>query len=58
MNDDDVNKTIAEEQPTETKIRRTMAHWLNIEYITLTRMLKSNSLLLTNLNRIISELKG
>ena len=41
----------------ETEIRRTIAHWLNIEYISLSRVLRNNNLLLSNLNRIISNLK-
>ena len=41
----------------ESEIRRTIAHWVNIEYISLSKVLRSNNLLLTNLNRIISNLK-
>ena len=42
----------------ETEIRRTLAHWLNIEYQSLSKVLKNNSLLLTNLKSLVTNLKG
>ena len=40
----------------ETEIKRIMAHWLNIEFLSLSKVLKSNNALLTNLKRISSNL--
>ena len=42
----------------ETEIRRIIAHWLNIEYLSLSKVLRNNSFLLTNLKCLVINLMG